>query len=383
MESPVQPQNQPVDPLPQTPPPTQSSSLPIIILSVFVVLCLAAIGYLFWQNQQLMMRLTSNKIPVPVQIPVSQAEPSFVPTMADVTANWKTYSDAKYEFSFRYPQNLSSKTGTVAAPYTGVSVPITSFSDPKTVREGTDAPFNGFSMYVVTDMKATSFDAYVSQELTSMNQSVNAFMQGAKKVSLTNGQALATDSRGYYYLPFPDNKQVLVFAYIQADRTFKPDFDRILSTVKFTGQTSNGTSGLKTYTDPAGKYNFPIPAGYTVINAVPDSFVGTMLEGVKNNCRGPVLQNTANPGVLIVFEVVPADSDGGYCWSNGYFTDDNKWRSSEPLTSWKGDYFEMKSPTAKNSSLMVSVGLANKGTYTLTGEDALNQIVHSFQFTGK
>lgn len=133
------------------------------------------------------------------------------------------------------------------------------------------------------------------------------------------------------------------------------------------------------YQDPIKKYSFSYSSQYKIVPSVPTLFDGTMLDQVKNNCRGPVLQNILDPNVLIVMEIVPASPDGSFCWSNGTFTKDDKWMVSE-IVGWKGDYFVMKQ-VQNSTNYLGFVGLANKGTYKLKGLEDLNQILSTFKFT--
>jgi hypothetical protein len=207
-----------------SPSPKKPCCKPIIWFGIGVIItALIGGGVWFFLNM-------NNSQPISINpSPVASAS-----AILDATAGWKTYTNSDYGFSFRYPQSLDSNIGGIAGPYTGTSSPVTSLSDSRTIREGTDAAFDGLNVYVVSDMKIASFDDYITQEQTAMIQSVNAFMQGAEKIKFSNGQALVTNSRGYYYLPFPDNKKVLVIVYIQANDSFKTIFNQILSTFKFT-----------------------------------------------------------------------------------------------------------------------------------------------------
>jgi hypothetical protein len=142
--------------------------------------------------------------------------------------------------------------------------------------------------------------------------------------------------------------------------------------------TSTPGSTVKAYTDPNGRYSFNYSTDYILLSAVPSLFDGTMLDQVKNNCRGPVLQNISNPNVLIVMEIVPSDSDGGFCWSNGTFTKDDKWIGGGSDV-WKGSFFVTKE-VRESTKYIGFIGLANRETYSLKGQDDLNQIVSTFKF---
>lgn len=65
-------------------------------LLIVVIIALAVSGYLIYQK-----KATSNPIPTP--LPQQTPQPS--PSPADETANWKTYTNAKLGYSFKYPQD--------------------------------------------------------------------------------------------------------------------------------------------------------------------------------------------------------------------------------------------------------------------------------------
>ncbi len=181
-----------------------------------------------------------------------------------------------------------------------------------------------------------------------------------------------------------------------------------LSTVVPTSQTQPAiprqtSTEIKVYTDPSGNYKFSYPSNWEVLDKVPDKFrarpsyvesgnIKEWLSGkmLGESCRGPVLQNTSDTSQLIVFEIVDAKGDGGYCWSVGYFMDENKWQVSKeyayPVGSnnlrkpeWKGDYFKMESAGKSNQS-MATVALVNYETFQLKGQDVLQSIISSFKF---
>lgn len=168
--------------------------------------------------------------------------------------------------------------------------------------------------------------------------------------------------------------------------------------------TQTPTDQMIIYKDPNSRYTFRYPSSWKVIDKVPEKFraatsyveSGDLEEWLggkmmAETCRGPILQNTSDTNQLIVFEIVDARGDGGFCWSLGYFMDDDKWKVSEryayPVGSnnlhepeWKGDYFKMEK--AKESSAFIAfVSLVNYETFQLKGEDVLQSIISSFQFT--
>lgn len=69
-----------------------------LVLLLASLVLLASTAFLYYQNIQLKNMLINYQTqPTSSPTPVSTTDP---------TANWKTYTDAKYNFSFKYPQSL-------------------------------------------------------------------------------------------------------------------------------------------------------------------------------------------------------------------------------------------------------------------------------------
>ena len=193
----------------------QQHLTPIIVL--FLVI-LATIGCFAYRNKL----LKTNVLPTPTATP-------------NPMAKWMTYTNTKYNFSFKFPGNFVGQ-GSISGPATGTLDSLRSFTDPNTLHEGTSDPFNGFSLYVVTRLGTTNFDKYIGREIAAMNIAKYTGMKNPIKVQLTNGAALVSKdgNQAYYYLPTPNKKMIVVFAYLQTDVSFKQTFDQILSTFRFT-----------------------------------------------------------------------------------------------------------------------------------------------------
>lgn len=201
-----------------------------------------------------------------------------------------------------------------------------------------------------------------------------------------------------------------------ANKLYSPQFFPKPSASPVAVSPSPASPAADLYQDPENRFSFQIPSGWKIISQVPEEFLyhdfslksdwlnfinspeglSWWLEGKMfgGDCRGPMIQNTDDASQLIALEIVPADNDGAWCWSSGYFFEDNKWQAAEnymyPITQdnsgklitpeWQGDFFKYQT-IAKNSKWLVSAGLANLGTYTLKGESALTQILSTFKFT--
>lgn len=79
----------------------------VITLALIAVLGICTSIFLFWQNRQLQSKPAAQPTET---TPVATSPASFqVPTQTqtqDQTANWKTYTNTHYYFSFKYPTNM-------------------------------------------------------------------------------------------------------------------------------------------------------------------------------------------------------------------------------------------------------------------------------------
>jgi hypothetical protein len=187
------------------------------ILLIFMIAAIVFIGFLGYKNYQ-----TKHK---PTPTPKATGSPSI---------SWKVYTNTEYNFYFKYPANFGNQGG-ISGPATGTSVALISFTDPETVHMGTDEPFDGFSVYVITKLNSANFNQYINKEIAAMNKAKAANMHNPTKLELTNGVALISKdgSQAYYYLPNSDKSEIVVFAYLQADPAFKQTFDQVLSSFQF------------------------------------------------------------------------------------------------------------------------------------------------------
>lgn len=248
-------------------PPKPNSVLPYIVVMVLAAISAGAF-YFYNQNTELKTQLASVSSPSPKTNTTNST---------DLLSDWQVYTNSKYGFTFKFPGNLGHQ-GAVAGPSSGTSDVIESFSDPKTIREGTDAPFDGFSVYVVTDLKANSFDKYIDNEIKAMDSSEYSKMQNAKKLTFDKGVVLTSTNAdmAYYYLPTEDGENVIVFAYIQANTSFKNIFDQIISTVKFM-QNPNSQSILDIIPTLTTPMVWSKPIEGTLMNAAGDEVPGTII----------------------------------------------------------------------------------------------------------
>ena len=78
----------------------------VILLSVLLLLSVSIAGFFAYQTQKLVVEVTSYREQL-TQTPVATTEPVATNSpivTTDPTANWKTYTNEKYGFSFKYPR---------------------------------------------------------------------------------------------------------------------------------------------------------------------------------------------------------------------------------------------------------------------------------------
>lgn len=216
----------------------------LIVVILIVIIGIGALGYFAYKNGQVKISTETTS-----SSPTSQQNPSLSPTRivvqkttltSDPTANWKTYNDSNNQFSFKYPANINKGgVGVVSGPFTGTSSIVESFSDPTTVREGTDAHFDGFTIYTVSNMKVSNFEKYIDNEIATMKASPFAdtgkvLTKNALNLNGVKGYSVEfSSSTKYYYLLSEDEKVLIEISRIFTNQSFATTFDQILSTFKF------------------------------------------------------------------------------------------------------------------------------------------------------
>lgn len=220
---------QPILPNEQTPKPNESNWITIASMAVFVILSLGAVAFLYNQNQSLKKMIASYQTPA--------ASPSPTPTI-NPTADWETFKSDLYSMSIMYPKNITSSEAGVAGPLTSTSTIIESFADASTIAEGTDASFDGFTIWATKVADNKNLDTYIANEIKLMQESEFA----SEKVTQTEIEvggikgyaANFSSSIRYHYLPSPDGKTVIVISRTFTNQQFLGVFDQILNTFKFT-----------------------------------------------------------------------------------------------------------------------------------------------------
>ncbi len=251
----------------------------------FVVLLVGILligGGLVFAGMEIQKRQTSKQI-------TSTPEAIATPT-PDPTADWKTYTNDKYGFGFKYPNNWSTYDNTqkansktmelyllnvpdktpwpdnflgVVKVYKGVGDLTQWFHSEVEFTEAKKQEFinlaksaGGFSDLVMSDLsqsyKQTTISGFPAIEQTILCHRENCYFMGGPQ-----------NSKEY----FVKNKDMVVsisFLTMFPDETF-PILDKILSTLKFTnGIEKIDTSSWKTYTNSLVKFSLEHPANLEI-----------------------------------------------------------------------------------------------------------------------
>lgn len=215
----------------------------VILLSVLLLLSVSIAGFFAFQTQKLVNELTvlktkENVVPVVTPEPESTF-PMYTEPTADPTANWKTYTNTKYNFSFKYPSDFkinemadevysTAYRGTIINsgpidPF-GKSLSITfssrsNLNDPDAACEQNDGVMGRCADYKGRGVK-------FNKESSVINNSTGIYVQ-------TNEPTAKT-----YYLRKTSGSKVVEVGLWNGDSTLTKNdidtLDQILSTFKFT-----------------------------------------------------------------------------------------------------------------------------------------------------
>ncbi|MBI2310083.1 hypothetical protein HYU89_04275 [Candidatus Collierbacteria bacterium] len=176
--------------------------------------------------------------------PVSSPTPEPVAPAVDPTADWKTYTSISYGFSFKHP-NMDEKCCGISGAVSNNPANVIVLADISTTTPGTDAPFDGLSVYAV-EKGNTTFSQYIEKEKAAlkkqfeimadpgqphMGKVVENIVSGQKAVSLVD---YSWDRITRTYFEHPNGKYILEVSKTEQSPGHFKLFDQILSTFKFT-----------------------------------------------------------------------------------------------------------------------------------------------------
>lgn len=209
-----------------------------VALTVVIMAGLAGGGYYYLnkQNQTQMNDLQSQIDDLNAKLAAEKAASTTATTIADATANWKTYTNSTYSFNFKYPSNFvvtqsdlpgiefsinpSDKNGDNAYKVNNESTDLFSLSWHQTVESST---LNAFIAKTTSKSKTdTTVGSYQAIKLTSINNS---------DVDQVVFDANGTIGSFYSHVNLLLDNKVITAA--QA-ATYNTDFNQILASFKST-----------------------------------------------------------------------------------------------------------------------------------------------------
>ncbi|MBI2028101.1 MAG: hypothetical protein HYT07_00695 [Candidatus Levybacteria bacterium] len=185
-------------------------------------IAIGVIGYLLGtkQNQTVVQNQQSSVVP-------TLSQPS--PTAIDETANWKTYTDDKYSFQFKYPSEwvIASKLDNAlegVARYIALTDPLLSESA-SLVFSIQIKPNSSYS----NELTKTKADIGASEE----HNIVISGIDGKKYSTVGEATGPGPDKLSSYVLPLNGGSFLITIAPEQENKNYTATIDQILSTFKF------------------------------------------------------------------------------------------------------------------------------------------------------
>lgn len=235
--SPTQTPVPPLQPIPVVPPPAKKVSGVLIAgLILLFVSVLALVGYYFVQTNGL-------KVNISTPTPLAVASPSPIAT-TDPTADWKTYTSTKANYSFQYPQEWPLVNVPINTASTSIeNLEFTPKYDPKS-----------------GDSEIAVILVFKDNRIKTLDDYKNTFIKGDPSITNVQDTSVATEKAISYKLsggipPLPiieyaivNNNNYYVIRLVDSLETNKnlakneAIFDQILSTFQFTNTQSTSSA---------------------------------------------------------------------------------------------------------------------------------------------
>lgn len=238
---PFQPQTQ----TPTLPSTNWGKTLFVIIFGLIIVVGSIFAGIQIGKKQipnQQTAIIIPTEIPIEKPAPTSFIQPTQTIIVNDETAGWKIYSNS--DFTFKQP-NLDSQCCGVAGPL-DIQTPIVVFADINSVIPNSDAPFDGFAIYINENSTNQAFNEYVEgrkQALIDnykMMTDKNIAGQTEEKITIDGQTGVELKKYTWWganliFIPYPKSSKILIISQNNKnDSSFDKVFNQILSTFKFT-----------------------------------------------------------------------------------------------------------------------------------------------------
>jgi hypothetical protein len=213
----------------------------ILAMAIFVIFSLGVVAFLYYQNQQLKNMLANYQTPIVSPTPTATTDPM---------ANWKTYTDGKTNFNFKYPPEWTYKLGE-----TNTTTGLVTF-DTKLASGNKNTNYI-FGVTLETESNLSQWSKSPTQTTTLESQTING---------ITYEKYVVADM--YYSLDYILKQNGKIFRFLvypydanQYPAGLKNNVDQILSTFKF---LANPTAA------PTISYICP-PSGWADCMPAPDA----------------------------------------------------------------------------------------------------------------
>jgi len=272
---PNQPLQQPMAPPPQP----ASSGIPkilLVILALFILITITAGAYVLGTKKE-QATTAPTPTPLPSEVPLSGTKEG------DITANWKTYKNTKYNFSFSYPPVFTVKeTQKNLKTDEGIIDRFNLSFTTNTLVNG-DKDWSGFSVDVHPVNPDTSINDYYKKLEKPGEASFNVkpiekignAQEAAEIQTISSGwNAYKLKNKLYTIMNFQNTN-----VFPNGSDDINKFFSQILSTFKFTPASPAGgdqnktidTSNWKTYS--TSKFSFQYPSNLVIKETDKDYFV--------------------------------------------------------------------------------------------------------------
>jgi len=348
-----------VEPVVQNQPSSHLNNITIFSMAAFVLLSLGVVAFLYYQNQQLKGMLAK------YQTPIGSPEPSAQAATPDPTTNWKTYTDPKGVYSFKYPDDWKL-TLNLANGHQIILLDKIDTTQPKvTLTDGSekDASY---------EMNFSLPDNNVVIPSNAEKYTVSGIV-GSKYSEGCGGCSGAST-----FVVVKNNNLTYSFSYgaqanLNTHTKYLAVFDQILSTLKFLGQNQIDTSNWRTYTNNTG-FSIKYPQSLSIVQSSQFGTPEANLNTINGFIYDPKGQNPPGENYYINFDI--GDTEPKYT---------TELQSSESTVL---DGQTVKKITLNTiSSIIYSVKL-NNGKFVqiyVSGDSSknklANQILSTFKFT--
>lgn len=309
MDSPAAPiPSIPLQPAVSSPVEPQNRHWFVGALALAVIFIISAASYIVYQiipstriNKAVQDCLSRGGSPTGESFPPSCVFPSPSPTL-DPTANWKTYANPRYNFSFKYPSDYQMEE---SPGYVSILSPLL-----PTTGKGYELKDGEVKVeiYILPSPANDSLEAYVEEKRVQTKENMpesKIFEETEIRIDEERAILLKWEAFGTGETIFliKGGHRIEIAKYPL--ETFRQtEFDQILSTLKFT-DTENVKSSVKNvvYKKTSGWTGYKSNTGYSL--QIPPTFSDADGSGEESRDNGCYMFFGNNAGGIISVKVVP------------------------------------------------------------------------------